>query len=93
MAQWIDALLLRIDDDLHSHHVVFREELQKDGMQGKSCGCDTLGRTRQWYASYEIITVPVRYLGRGWIVIPNYLSAIAVLSEHKGRHLEYGGSG
>jgi len=32
VAQRIDALLLRIGDDLQSHHVVFREELRKTAL-------------------------------------------------------------
>jgi hypothetical protein len=93
LAQRIDALLLRIGDDLQSHHVVFREELKKTARKADLVDVTLWAEEGNGKVPCEIITVPNQIFEPGTDRYAKLLEYIAVCLNIRGRRLEYGRSG
>jgi hypothetical protein len=87
VAQRIDALLLRIGDDLHSWHVVFREELKKTALMADLVDVTLWVDEGNGKVSYEIITVPGQIFEPGTDQYAKPLEYIAVCPNIRGATL------
>ena len=84
VAQRIDALLLRIGDDLQSHHVVFREELKKTALMADLVDVTLWAEEGNGKVSCEIITVPNQIFRPGTDRYAKLLEYIAVCLNIRG---------
>jgi uridine kinase/predicted NBD/HSP70 family sugar kinase len=87
VAQRIDALLLRIGDDLQSHHVVFREELKKTAPRADLVDVTLWAEEGNGRVSCEIITVPNQIFEPGTDRYAKLLEYIAVCLNIRGETL------
>ena len=87
VAQQIDALLRHIGDDLQSHHVVFREELQKTACKADLVDVTLWVEEGNGKVSCEIITVPSQIFRQGTDRYTKLLEYIAVCLNIRGETL------
>ena len=87
VAQRIDALLLRIENDLQSHHVVFREELKKTAPRADLVDVTLWAEEGSGKVSREIITVPGQIFRPGTDRYAKLLEYIAVCLNIRGETL------
>ncbi len=88
LAQRIDALLLRIGDDLQSHHVVFREELKKTARKADLVDVTLWAEECNGKVPCEIIiTVPGQIFEPGTDRYAKLLEYIAVCLNIRGETL------
>jgi len=87
VAQRIDALLLRIGDDLQSHHVVFRGELKKTAPRADLVDVTLWAEEGNGRVSCEIITVPNQIFEPGTDRYAKLLEYIAVCLNIRGETL------
>ena len=87
VAQRIDALLLRIEDYLHSRHVVFQEELKKTALMADLVDVTLWAEEGNGKVSREIITVPGQIFEPGTDRYAKLLEYIAVCLNIRGETL------